>query len=448
MESEPYCGEYRLSASSHCSILGELGRKLDVFRLVEICPELWPEKLFIRLVVMELALLGSDYDTVSLTTAAHNLGHAIVWTGDTDWARQEFQLPWLTEQDQHDNWESLLDSGFCDAVLVGRGSMPIALRQEQLSQLMKNGIAVLTSFPIFDSVLAYYEIDMVRNETGALLRHYNPLANYGDQSNSWLMRGREEVGRIEQVRWERPLEDRSRENVVRHFARDVAVLESVAGRLNRLGAHGSGDEAATYSGLSVQLIGKSEIPVQWSVRPAKSQVTSQLTVLAEHGEINASFSRSGQLVSMGADYDDGNADADSIQPADPCEREIEQLEKALTQGGPSSTWPEALHGMELADTIEISLRRGRMIDIHPQQLTEDLAFKGTMSAAGCGVLMILPPLLLFLGWIAGLVGLPVADYWEHALLALLSLFLAIQFLPKLLADPKSETDAADSDLAE
>ena len=85
-----------------------------------------------------------------------------------------------------------------------------------------------------------------------------------------------------------------------------------------------------------------------------------------------------------------------------------------------------------------------MIDIHPQQLTEELAFKGTMSALGCGVLMILPPLLLLLGWLADLAGLPVADYWEHALLAMLSLFLGLQFLPKLFASPAAENSAQES----
>jgi hypothetical protein len=73
-----------------------------------------------------------------------------------------------------------------------------------------------------------------------------------------------------------------------------------------------------------------------------------------------------------------------------------------------------------------------MIDVHHPQLSEELAFKGTMSAAGCGMLLVLPPLLLVLGWLAGLVGLPVAQYWPHVLLALLAAFLAVQVLSKLL----------------
>ena len=99
--------------------------------------------------------------------------------------------------------------------------------------------------------------------------------------------------------------------------------------------------------------------------------------------------------------------------------------------------------MELADTIEISLRRGRMIDVHPQQLTEHLAFKGTMSALGCGVLTLLVPVLLLLGWLAEQVGIPVASTWPHILLGMLTLFLLVQFIPQLFLR-SSESTRGDS----
>jgi len=130
----------------------------------------------------------------------------------------------------------------------------------------------------------------------------------------------------------------------------------------------------------------------------------------------------------------------------PAETAVRRFLDAIAAGdSKNSTWPQALRAMELTDTIEISLRRGRMIDVHPQQLTEEMAFKGTMAATGCGVLLLLPPLMLTVGWIAGLMGLPVAEYWAHGLLAMLSLFLAVQFLPKLLASrPSEENEDADS----
>jgi hypothetical protein len=101
--------------------------------------------------------------------------------------------------------------------------------------------------------------------------------------------------------------------------------------------------------------------------------------------------------------------------------------------------------MELTDTIEISLRRGRMIDVHPQQLTEELAFKGAMSALGCGVLIAVVPLLLFIGWLAEQIGIPVAGYWPHVLFALLALFLVLQLVPKLLMSASNSGGSASSD---
>jgi hypothetical protein len=97
--------------------------------------------------------------------------------------------------------------------------------------------------------------------------------------------------------------------------------------------------------------------------------------------------------------------------------------------------------MELTDSIEISLRRGRMIDVHHQQLTEHLAFKGTMAAAGCGLLFLLVPLFFFMAWIAGRLGVPIGDFAPHVLLGLLAIFLGLQFLPKLIyrqGEPRAE----------
>lgn len=391
---------------------------------------------------MELAILGADTESVALATAAIDLGHEIVWCGDTaHWPSSS----WSARNDQQEGWQALLDRRLCRAVIVGHGKATPAERQEQLSLLVKSGVPVLTTFPLVDSVLSYYEIDMVRSESGALLRHYNPLVEGLEPGVSWLQSDGEDVGRIEQVRLERPLADRSRENVLRHFARDVAILESVAGRFNRLGAHGSGEDSATYAGLSVQLIGKEQIPVQWSVRPGSQNDLARLVVIAERGEANAAFNSIGQLVGIGLESDGDATESSSILSANPAESAIENFEQALDRGGEHSTWGQALHCMELADTIEISLRRGRMIDVHAQQLTEELAFKGTMSAIGCGVLLILPPLLLLVGWLAGLAGIPAARSWSYVLLALLSLFLLIQFLPGLISRPPQETEANESD---
>jgi len=384
---------------------------------------------------MKLALLGSDYESISLATAAVAQGHQVGWAGDTDWARRQYELPWLPADDLADQWESLLDDHFCDAVIVGRGDAPSDFRAMQVSLLAKNGIAQLVTFPLVSSVLSYYEIDMAQQESGSLLHHFNPATvpqPIIDRCAGWVLDDHPELGEIEQLVWERPLGDRSREQVLWHFSRDVQLLTQVAGRLNRLGALGSPDEATTYAGLSVQMLGERKLPVRWSVGPVEGSEQPQLALVAKNGKCTVLFDEQGRAFQTELVHASQNLKTE-LEIVDPSAISVANFTAALKdEKSCRSTWTDALRCMELSDTIEISLRRGRMIDVHPQQLTEQLSFRGTMSAAGCGVLLILPPLLLLLGWMGELFGLPVARYWPHVLLALLATFLLIQLLSKFL----------------
>jgi len=409
---------------------------------------------------MKFALLGADSESVALAEAAEAAGHAIVWCGDlveSDFVegggrkaegggrRTEGGL-WIGE-DLGETWEVLLDQSAVDAVIVGRGQRSASLRSEQVNQLTKNGIAVLTTFPLVDSVLSYYEIDMSRGESNAVLQHFNPLVEQQPilkQCAEWVAGEHPHLGAIEQVVWERPLSERTQQRVLWHFSRDVELLASVAGRLNRLGALGSPDEAATYAGLSVQLLGKSEVPVRWQVGPVEENASSRLVLIAERGRVTVEFNEADCAVQMSVSQQ-GKTETTVLEEVDSASQAIKRFATAVqaddgsASNSSASTWTRALAAMELTDTIEIALRRGRMIEVHQQQLTEQMAFKGTMSAIGCGVLLVIPPLLLFCGWVAELIGLPVAKYWPHVLLALLTAFLGLQVIPKLLfRDPKNE----------
>ena len=402
---------------------------------------------------MRFALFGTDMESQELFNAARSAGHELVWCGDVQKDGQEIDLSaealehlWEDggwPEDQAESWEALCDPDFCEVVLMGKGTRPSAVCTEQLAQLARQGIAVLTTFPLIDSVLSYYEIDMARSEGGAVLHHYNPLLEQRiilEPIIAWVQKGHPQLGAVEQIVWERPLERRTREQVLWHFARDVELLGQVAGRLDRLGALGSPNVAATYSGLSVQLLGSSQVPVHWSVGPKQQSEYPRLTLVCQQGRVTTELSTAGQST-LAEIFSDGTTNSTS-HPVNPAATQVLERFVTAVQSGDSdsSTWSEALHAMELTDTIEISLRRGRMIDIHPQQLTEELAFKGTMSALGCGVLVVLVPLLLTAGWLAELLGFSVAEYWPHTLLVMLALFLLVQFVPKLLLD----TNNADS----
>ncbi len=373
---------------------------------------------------MKIALLSADAETALLANAFHDLRHEITWIGDS---------PGFPGEDRVNNWEELCDPQICDAILIGRGQVGSQLKIERLLQLVKCGRPVLCTFPLNDSVLNYYELDMARTESSAVLCHFNPLLEDRtavETVANFIRAGHPTVGPIEQVHWERPLSERSQVEVFRHFARDVELLDRLAGPIDRLGAIGSSNTAATYSGLSVQLLGKCPVPIHWSVGPVEDSALACLTLVGTNG-------RSKFLISDEGNWSPSLVGISSEATHSAARNCVERFVAALEKRGDSTTWPSALRAMELADTIEISLRRGRIIDVHRQQLTEQLSFRGTMSALGCGVLLLLPPLLIVAGWLAGQLGLPIAEYWAHGLLALLSAFLLIQLVPKLFFKSKS-----------
>jgi hypothetical protein len=373
---------------------------------------------------MRFALLGADARTLPLVAASIAAGHELSWQGDVTLASPDGS-PRLLATDDAESWEDLLVAETADFVIIGRGAGSEELRTRQVQELARLGRPMLVSFPLFASVLAYFEVDMSRAEGSALLVHYNPLCE-APQLGSLQQRfggDHSRYGRLEQIVAARSLRQRSRERVVEQFAIDVDLLSRVAGKLNRIGAHASAGSGETvdYSALSVQLLGTAQLPVRWNVEPPGDAEGLALHLIGERGRETLWFDAEGAI---------------DETPLLPARRAVDRFVAALAAERPGeSTWPQALRAMELADSIEISLRRGRMIDIHDQQLTEQLAFKGTMSALGCGLLLLIVPGLLILGWIAGVVGIPLAEYWPHILLAILALFLGLQLLPKLLAKP-------------
>ena len=370
---------------------------------------------------MKLALLGADVESLRLAEAAVTAGHEIVWQGDPSGG--DPTAPWAGPHGSAGEWEQLLDAETADAVIVGHGAGGEELRAFQVQELVRLERPILTTFPLFGSVLTYFEVDMARTESGTLVQHYNPLVEPELllEAGAWVQDGHPGLGRIEQIQGTRALADRSREVVLWHFARDVELLNVVAGRLNRIGAHaGAEGQEPNYAALSVQLLGPSEVPVRWSVEPPGRQEGLTLTLVFERGRTTIEFDASARITS---------ANGQESPEAAAIERFVGAIESGDST---ASTWADALHAMELTDSIEISLRRGRMIDVHHQQLTEHLAFKGTMAAAGCGLLFLLVPLFFFVAWIAGRLGVPIGQFAPHVLLGLLAIFLGMQFLPKLL----------------
>ena len=106
---------------------------------------------------------------------------------------------------------------------------------------------------------------------------------------------------------------------------------------------------------------------------------------------------------------------------------LDQFVAAVEGSESRPTWTDAAQAMELADAVERSLRRGRTIELHFEEHTEQGSFKGVMAAAGC-LLLMLGLGLTVAGALIGGFKFRVADYWAHGLLVALVVFLLLQTL--------------------
>ncbi len=382
---------------------------------------------------IRVALLGADAQTPGLVAALaasqsfELVGYCEVEFPDGAAADSAWNL--LRRVQAYDVWESLLDGQQIDAVIVARAEQEDR-RADQLRKLIQAEVPLLVSHPVVDSMLVYYELDMIQRETGSPLVPYLPerlhpavqtLAELVSQADGSA------IGRVQQVVLERGIAVPTKQRVVRHFARDVDVLRAVAGDLTRLGAMAGGAGEAAYASLGVQLSGPQGIVARWSVAPGDLDGGARLSLLGERGKavvVLPAAAAQGATVEISAS---GQTRSLAAQPWNDAVAALEALAAAIAGRATSPDWVDAARSVELAETIDRSLARGRTIDLHFEEYTEQGTFKGTMASLGCG-LLVLGMLLLGVVAIGEQAGVPYTKFWPYLLLGAFVFFLLLQGL--------------------
>jgi hypothetical protein len=286
----------------------------------------------------------------------------------------------------------------------------------------------------------------------------------------WVREGHDEIGSVHQLSCTRRVAGAAREVVLAQLARDVELLAAVAGDIRQVSAIGPASPSASYASLQVQMTSASAATLHWSVAPATRGDTGgiELVLVGERGtatldQQSGSNQSSPEFILRLSTQDmqatalpEFNAPRAAIRglatavELRPPSTEQAARDKRLSGTSPApgsplpaaSTWPKATQAMEVVDSIELSLQKGRTIDVHQQQLTEQLAFRGTMAAFGCGLLL----LGLFAVFVISLFGglekairQPIFRGWPIVLLGVLCLFLLLQAVPLLAAKTKRPT---------
>ncbi len=329
---------------------------------------------------------------------------------------------------QFEVWESLLTGQYADVVFVARAQHEDP-RAEQLRKLIQTAVPVMTSHPVQDSMLVYYEMDMIRRDTKSLVMPYLPtrhepavqavcgLVAQGDESP---------LGRIEQVIVQRRMATADRRSVAAQFARDVDVMRAIAGDMTRLGAMAGTQEPGSYAGLGVQMSGPAGVVGRWSVDPPHAGLGGQLTVLGTRGKAVVEMLPDDAPWTVEVDAG-GHSERQTFDGWSPATAALDQLAASLDGAAPRPDWVDASRAIELAETIERSLLKSRTIDLYYEDYTEEGTFKGLMTSIGCGLLILG---LFVMGFVAigDHLGLPFTRAWPYVMAVGMGIFLLLQLL--------------------
>jgi predicted dehydrogenase len=340
------------------------------------------------------------------------------------------------------DWEMLLEDQQIEAVIVARGGDEDQ-RTEQLRKLVQVDKAVLASQPVVDSMLVYYELDMIRRDTSAPLVPRLALRKHpAVQALAEIVRQGESspIGKVEQLSVERCLPSPVRQFVLRQFARDVDLVRAIAGDMTRLGASAGAPGSPNFATLSVQMHGPAGIDARWAVVPIQAAVGVKVTLTGSRGRASI------ELVADDAPWTMETIIGQSTERQefpgwDFAAAELERFVEAIDQRAVSPDWVDACRAVELTETIERSLKKSRTLELYYEDYTEDATFKGTMASLGCG-LLVMTVLLLALVGVAEQMKIPHLAWWRYLLVVVLIVFLLLQLVMLTSGKDKRREDTA------
>jgi predicted dehydrogenase len=382
---------------------------------------------------MKFALLGADANTLALArTIVASAEHQLVWLyGLGEFEAQVRSLAPEAKFARH--WEGVLDASLADAILVARAEDDD--RTEALKKVFQAGIPLLLSHPVHDSLLVYYELDMIRRDSRAqvlpfLSARWHPATQRLRElyDSAFADRGQSPLGKLEQVVCERALAIRTQSNVLSLFVHDADLLRALAGELSKVGAMTptGKDNPDQYANLGIQMSGPSNVLVRWSVGPVEDQAGARLMLLGSEGKATLWMPDAEQpwVLETRLGEQPGRETFDSWHPTSVV---LARLAALLAGETVHPDWHDALRTMELADAIDHSLHRGRTIELQFGKPSEQATFKGMMSGVGCALLMVALLGTILATAVAGL-KFQLAKIWPVFLLGVLVLFLLLQLL--------------------
>src|SRR5262249_52495974 len=124
--------------------------------------------------MMRIALLGVDDTSLAIAAAASRTSEFEIVLIDATAARSKEASVLASRAKAFTEWETLLSGNVADVVVVAADETELRLEQLRRLVQLQGGAMVLVSHPISLSMLQSYELEMVREESAAIVAPYLP----------------------------------------------------------------------------------------------------------------------------------------------------------------------------------------------------------------------------------------------------------------------------------
>jgi hypothetical protein len=197
--------------------------------------------------------------------------------------------------------------------------------------------------------------------------------------------------------------------------------------------------------------------LRWWVASADEPFGGRLTLSGQRGKAILTIPRETEAATTAANRSawrleirtGGEPQSAEVVDWDPYVAALDELRAALANPNVDARWPDAARTIELAETIERSLAKGRTIVLYEQEYSDAATFKGMMTSVGCALLLIALGGIVVGALAANLLkhagferAAAVVGFVPYALLALFVLFLALQALLRLTRPPEANQKAS------
>ncbi|MGI8979139.1 MAG: hypothetical protein ACR2FY_07935 [Pirellulaceae bacterium] len=418
---------------------------------------------------MKLALLGCDEETLALVREAIAEGeHALVAAYDT--AEFKSQVQSLASSARLDeDWETLLLGNVADVVIVARGRLDPSRatgfaaderRNDQLRKLVQEAVPLVVIHPGCEALVGF-ELDMIRSDSKGIILPFALGRNQAAlEAMANLVRGSETslIGSVEQILFEREMTSRRRPKVLAQLARDVSFAREFLGPIHKMSATGAavgetvdplGPRSKTLpplDNLSVHLSGEQPFAARWTVMPAEHVDKLQVTMIGARGR--AVLAQSSGLAPSAVLKVSGGGSSEITTSEFPSQNEFGAALNIVSQnlagpGRQESSWLAACRDVEVAESVDRSLARGRAVEFFGEEHSEEQSFKGVMAVGGCLMLSVTFVALLIAAAVEGL-QLPLRESalwraWPFYLLVPIVLFLLLQLLQGVAKRPEKQS---------